>query len=49
MHYKICNSKRNIKTTDIYLKLQIYLDESQRFEYYFVIKYTIEWAMFYVR
>ena len=36
MHYDICNIKPNIKTTDIYLKTQIYLDESRRFEYYFV-------------
>ena len=34
MHYKICNIKPNIKTTDIHLKTQIYLDESQQFEYW---------------
>ena len=36
MHYKICNPNSNIKINDIYLETQIYLDESQRFEYYFV-------------
>ena len=25
-----------------------YLEESERFEYYFVIKYTIEWIVFYL-
>ena len=48
MHYKICNPDSNIKIKDIDLRTQIYLDESQRFEYYFRVKFTIEWVVLYV-